>query len=305
MTKKAPEETPDPQSFLPLTPAVFHIMLSLAIGEGHGYGIMLEVERLTSGRLNLGPGTLYRSIQRMLLDGLIEETKDEESEEDDERRRYYRLTRFGLDVAREESRRLEALVRCRSRAKVVAVGENEVSFLFGRPMMSDKVSKVLEDFHTTITPHLTVRRVSTRRSKFYEKAFQGLRALSQRRASTASRSCMSSCCSVTRDSSSHDEFPDHGQLSPPGRSSHGRGTAPLRRRRRQPVSAGRRRRRDRAHALARTAFGAIATPSSSILSAIADRWRPRLEDLSPRQIRERASEFNAQHRERPGESPKH
>jgi DNA-binding PadR family transcriptional regulator len=72
---------------------------------------MLEVERLTSGRLNLGPGTLYRSIQRMLLDGLIEETKDShESEEDDERRRYYRLTKFGLEVARAEAQRLESLV---------------------------------------------------------------------------------------------------------------------------------------------------------------------------------------------------
>jgi len=111
MAKKTTEERPDPQSLLPLTPAVFHIMLALAGGEGHGYGIMLEVERLTKGRLNLGPGTLYRSIQRMLLDGLIEETKEVHgSEEDDERRRYYRLTKFGLDVAREEARRLESLV---------------------------------------------------------------------------------------------------------------------------------------------------------------------------------------------------
>jgi DNA-binding PadR family transcriptional regulator len=111
MSKKAPEESRDPHRFLPLTPAVFHIMLALGRGEGHGYGIMLEVERLTSGRLNLGPGTLYRSIQRMLLDELIEEMKDvSDSEEDDERRRYYRLTRLGLDVAREEARRLELLV---------------------------------------------------------------------------------------------------------------------------------------------------------------------------------------------------
>ncbi len=111
MAKKAPEEAPDPRALLPLTPAVFHIMVALADGERHGYGIMLEVERLTSGRLNLGPGTLYRSIQRMLLDGLIEETKDaHDSEEDDERRRYYRLTKFGLDVACAESRRLESLV---------------------------------------------------------------------------------------------------------------------------------------------------------------------------------------------------
>jgi DNA-binding PadR family transcriptional regulator len=112
MTKKAPEESRDPHRFLPLTPAIFHIMLALAPGERHGYGIMLDVERLTNGRLNLGPGTLYRSIQRMLLDELIEETKDAHgSEEDDERRRYYRLTRLGLEVAREEAKRLEALVK--------------------------------------------------------------------------------------------------------------------------------------------------------------------------------------------------
>jgi len=111
MAKKAPEEAPDPHRLLPLTPAVFHIMLALAGGESHGYGIMLEVERLTSGRLNLGPGTLYRSIQRMLLDRLIEETEDvRDTEEDDERRRYYRLTKSGLDVARDEARRLESLV---------------------------------------------------------------------------------------------------------------------------------------------------------------------------------------------------
>ena len=112
MTKKAPEESRDPHRFLPLTPAIFHIMLALAHGERHGYGIMLDVERLTNGRLNLGPGTLYRSIQRMLLDELIEETKDARgSEEDGERRRYYRLTRLGLDVAREEAKRLETLVK--------------------------------------------------------------------------------------------------------------------------------------------------------------------------------------------------
>jgi DNA-binding PadR family transcriptional regulator len=120
MAKKTPEETPDPHALLPLTPAVFHIMLALAGGEGHGYGIMLEVERLTFGRLNLGPGTLYRSIQRMLLDGLIEETKElEGSVEDDERRRYYRLTRFGLDVAREEARRLASVVKAARERKLL------------------------------------------------------------------------------------------------------------------------------------------------------------------------------------------
>jgi DNA-binding PadR family transcriptional regulator len=87
-------------------------MLALAEQEGHGYGIMLEVEKLTLGQLHLGPGTLYRSIQRMLLDGLLEERKDAvESGEDDERRRYYRLTPFGLAVARAETQRLASLVR--------------------------------------------------------------------------------------------------------------------------------------------------------------------------------------------------
>jgi DNA-binding PadR family transcriptional regulator len=102
---------PAPQSLLPLTPAVFHIMLALAGRESHGYGLMLEVERMTASRTRLGPGTLYRSIQRMLVDGLIEELEDEHvPESDDDRRRYYRLTEFGLQVVKEEARRHEELV---------------------------------------------------------------------------------------------------------------------------------------------------------------------------------------------------
>jgi DNA-binding PadR family transcriptional regulator len=121
MTKKAPEESRDPHRYLPLTPAIFHIMLALARGERHGYGIMLDVERLTYSRLNLGPGTLYRSIQRMLLDELIEETKEVHgSDEDDERRRYYRLTRLGIDVAREEAKRLESLVNAARERNLLA-----------------------------------------------------------------------------------------------------------------------------------------------------------------------------------------
>jgi DNA-binding PadR family transcriptional regulator len=120
MAKKAPEEVPDARTLLPLTPAVFHIMLALAGGECHGYAIMLEVERLTGGLLNLGPGTLYRSIQRMLLDGLIAETKDvHEPDEDDERRRYYRLTKFGLEVARAEAERLKILVDAARQRKLL------------------------------------------------------------------------------------------------------------------------------------------------------------------------------------------
>ncbi len=119
--KKAAEEAPDPGSVLPLTPAVYHILLALAGGECHGYGIMQEVERLTRGQLRLGPGTLYRSIQRMLVDGLIEETKDApDSELEDERRRNYRLTGFGREVARAESLRLEILVETARQRKLLS-----------------------------------------------------------------------------------------------------------------------------------------------------------------------------------------
>ena len=95
----------------PVTPAVFHILLALADGESHGYGIMQDVERITNGGTRLGPGTLYRSIQRMRVDGLIEElaiTLDDEA--DDDRRRYYRLTAHGTAVAKAEAQRLADLV---------------------------------------------------------------------------------------------------------------------------------------------------------------------------------------------------
>jgi DNA-binding PadR family transcriptional regulator len=121
--KKPLEETPDPSTLLPLTPAVFHILLALAGGECHGYGIMQEVDRVTGGQLSLGPGTLYRSIQRMLLEGLIEELKDaHDSESDDDRRRNYRLTAFGREVARAESRRLETLVEAARERKLLSNG---------------------------------------------------------------------------------------------------------------------------------------------------------------------------------------
>jgi DNA-binding PadR family transcriptional regulator len=94
-----------------LTPAVFHILLALADGESHGYGIMQDVERFTNGDTRLGPGTLYRSIQRMLVDGLIEELAIALHDEvDDDRRRYYRLTAKGLAAARREAGRLADLV---------------------------------------------------------------------------------------------------------------------------------------------------------------------------------------------------
>lgn len=94
-----------------MTPAVFHIMLALADGDAHGYAIMRDVEQLSGGTMRLGPGTLYRSVQRMLVDGLIEERDIAlDNEVDDDRRRYYRLTARGLLVARTEATRLAALV---------------------------------------------------------------------------------------------------------------------------------------------------------------------------------------------------
>jgi DNA-binding PadR family transcriptional regulator len=102
-------EEADPSAVL--TPAVFHILLALADGKSHGYGIMQDVARFTNGETRLGPGTLYRSIQRMLVDGLIEERAIAlHDESDDDRRRYYRLTKKGLAVAKREALRLSDLV---------------------------------------------------------------------------------------------------------------------------------------------------------------------------------------------------
>ncbi len=102
----------DPQSFLPLTPADFNILLALADGEKHGYSIMKEIAAHTGDRSRLGPGTLYGAIKRLLEDDLIEESAERpDPAHDDERRRYYRLTEFGQHVAAAEASRLEELVR--------------------------------------------------------------------------------------------------------------------------------------------------------------------------------------------------
>ncbi|HEX6534179.1 MAG TPA: PadR family transcriptional regulator [Gemmatimonadaceae bacterium] len=100
------------EALLPLPPATFHILLALVDQERHGYAIIQDVEARTDGALRLSAGTLYRSIARMVEQGLIREvTKRPRSVLDDERRRYYRVTPFGLDVARAEMRRLTDLVR--------------------------------------------------------------------------------------------------------------------------------------------------------------------------------------------------
>lgn len=98
----------DPDTLLPLTPAVFNILLALADGERHGYSIMQEIASQTRGKLRIGPTTLYRSIKHMLEDGLIVESDERpDAELDDERRRYYCLTGLGLRVAAAEVSRLE------------------------------------------------------------------------------------------------------------------------------------------------------------------------------------------------------
>ena len=97
---------------LPLPAATFHILLALADDDRHGYAIIQDVAARTGGALTLSAGTLYRSIQRMLEQGLLVETRDRPApEDDDERRRYYRITPFGLAVAKAETRRLTDLVR--------------------------------------------------------------------------------------------------------------------------------------------------------------------------------------------------
>lgn len=105
-------DTPQrPHDMLPLTPAVFHILLALADGEKHGYSIMQEVSRITNGEMRMGPGTLYGTIKRMLEMGFLKET-DERPDPllDDQRRRYYRMTDFGNRVAQAETARLTNLL---------------------------------------------------------------------------------------------------------------------------------------------------------------------------------------------------
>src|SRR5579883_3646741 len=102
----------NPEDLLPLTPAVFHILLALSDGERHGYGIMQEIAQRTDGQVHMGPGTLYGSIKRMIADGLIEESGTRPDPQlDDERRRYYRLTELGQRVLRAEALRLDRLLR--------------------------------------------------------------------------------------------------------------------------------------------------------------------------------------------------
>jgi len=107
-----PDRDPRAHDLLPLPPATFHILLAVADEDRHGYAIIQEVAARTDGAVRLSPGTLYRSVQRMLEQDLLEETSERPAPElDDERRRYYRITAFGRAVARAESERLSQLVK--------------------------------------------------------------------------------------------------------------------------------------------------------------------------------------------------
>jgi DNA-binding PadR family transcriptional regulator len=109
----------DPGDLLPLTPAALNVLVALADGERHGYGIMLEVKERTGGRVRLGPGTLYGAIKRLKEGGVIEESGGKSGTvTDEERRRYYRLTDFGREVLAAEVARLDGLVRAARRKGV-------------------------------------------------------------------------------------------------------------------------------------------------------------------------------------------
>ena len=111
MSPRRPIPELAPESFLPLPRDTFHILVSLADRERHGYSVLLDVAERTRGALRLSPSTLYASIKRLLSQGLVEEMAERpDPRHDDERRRYYRLTNLGRQVAVAEARRLEQLL---------------------------------------------------------------------------------------------------------------------------------------------------------------------------------------------------
>ena len=99
------------RAFLPMQTAEFHILLSLSGDDRHGYAIIQDVAMRSAGEVKLSAGTLYRTIQRLLDNGLIVELRKRPSDDDDPRRRYYRITDLGMAVARAEAARLAALVK--------------------------------------------------------------------------------------------------------------------------------------------------------------------------------------------------
>ena len=106
---------------IPLTPPVFHILVALSNEERHGYGIMLDVSQQTADAIQLGPGTLYGCLKRMLAAGLVEESDERPDPElDDQRRRYYRITAQGQQAVSDELRRLMNAVAAAKMKRVFA-----------------------------------------------------------------------------------------------------------------------------------------------------------------------------------------
>jgi DNA-binding PadR family transcriptional regulator len=111
MTSRRKTPHPPPESFLPLKPRVCLMLMALVQGQRHGYALKQELQRQTGGRLNLGPGTLYRTLNTMLDSGLIAESGERpDPADDDERRRYYTITKLGRLVAAAEAERMSELV---------------------------------------------------------------------------------------------------------------------------------------------------------------------------------------------------
>jgi DNA-binding PadR family transcriptional regulator len=108
----------DPHALLPLTPALFHVLLALVAGEKHGYAILKEVAQRTGGQVQLGTGTLYGIVKRLLADGLIRESAAGSTD----RRRAYRLTAFGRKVALAEAERLRDLVNLAPLQRLLSEG---------------------------------------------------------------------------------------------------------------------------------------------------------------------------------------
>jgi DNA-binding PadR family transcriptional regulator len=109
----------------PLTPAAFQVLLALAAGDAHGYAVMRLVEQVTAGTVRLGPGTLYRTIGRLLADGLVEETHGgDPAAPHDARRRYYRLTPLGRQAAKDEAALLQRMVAAATEAGLLPTKES-------------------------------------------------------------------------------------------------------------------------------------------------------------------------------------
>ena len=114
--------TPDPESFIPLTPPEYHVLLALGHDALHGYAMMQSLEEKTDGRDVLLPGTLYATLARMVDRGLLEGLEEPPDPEADARRRYYRVTALGREVARAESDRLRRLLAVAESERLAADG---------------------------------------------------------------------------------------------------------------------------------------------------------------------------------------